>query len=127
MNVPAPPVLVLQPDVHRLPFGGAWWPDGDGLSRDLLDLAVRWPAELPSIVGYVFLPVDWDATPAPEAQLRTRTLVLTLSDRSSCRMMLIPSGTPPDVARSLLAQASDPLSQWRRSDFDGAFAEAAGQ
>lgn len=129
----APPVLALQPDVTRLPFGGAWWPVGRGLSHELLDLAARWPAHLPTIVGYAILPDNWDQTPTvpgsdadgPDVgtavHLRTRTIILSLSDHSACRVLVIPPEAPPTVARSMLAEASDPASRWRRADFDDTF------
>lgn len=127
------PVLSLQPDLTRLPFGGAWWPEGRGVSHELLDLAARWPSHLPTIVGYAFLPDDWDQSPelsgsdagGPEVgtgtRLRTRTVILSLSDRTACRVLVIPPEAPATVARSMLAEASDERSTWRRADFEDTF------
>lgn len=123
------PVLVLQPNLERRPVGGAWWPEGHGMSLELLDLVSRWPVERPSIVRYAYLPDEWDLGPAPVSvptadgdarapHLRTRILVLSLSDRTSCRLLLIPPETDPAVARGLLLEAGDPWSTWKRPDFE---------
>src|ERR687897_1754805 len=81
-----PPTLRLQANHTNRPYGGAWWPAGDGMSHELLDLMTRWPADRPSIASYAYLHDDWDRSEAAvPARYRTRTLILILSDRSSCR------------------------------------------
>jgi hypothetical protein len=114
----ASPLLRLQKDVTRRPYGGGWWPDGEGVSHELLDLVHRWPADLPSISRYSYISDDWDQSEATvPPRYRTRTLILVLSDRTTCRLLQIPTDTPPEVAEELLAEASDPVSHWRRVDF----------
>ncbi len=120
------PALRLQRDHTNRPYGGAWWPDGDELSHELLDLVSRWPAERPSILSYAFLHDDWDRSEsAVPLQYRTRTLILILSDRSSCRLLLIPRDTDPVVAEELLNEASNPDSKWKRMDFVSTFRSPA--
>lgn len=118
----ASPQLRLQRDLTRRPYGGGWWPGGQGVAHELLDLVARWPTDLPSIVRYAYLSDDWDRSEAGvPARYRTRTLILVLSDRSTCRLLQIPTDTPADVADELLREASDPGSQWRRVDFVSTF------
>lgn len=118
----APPELRLQRDLTRRPYGGGWWPDGEGVAHELLDLVHRWPTELPSISRYAYISDDWDQSEARvPPRYRTRTLILVLSDRSTCRLLQIPSDTPADVAEELLAEASNPGSMWRRVDFVSTF------
>jgi hypothetical protein len=120
-----PPTLRLQKDHTNRPYGGGWWPAGDGMSHELLDLMTRWPADRPSIASYAYLHDDWDRSEAAVPQrYRTRTMILMLNDRSSCRLLLIPTDTNPDVAKEFLAEASDPLSKWRRMDFASTFRSA---
>lgn len=120
------PALVLQRDHTNRPYGGAWWPDGHELAHELLDLVGRWPADRPSIVSYTFLHDDWDRSEsAVPLEYRTRTLILILGDRSSCRLLLIPHDTPAAVAEELMAQAGDPLSSWKRMDFASTFRQPA--
>ena len=93
------PTLRLQADHTNRPYGGGWWPGGEGDSHELLDLMGRWPADRPSIASYAYLHDDWDRSEAAvPARYRTRTLILMLNDRSSCRLLLIPTDTNPDVA-----------------------------
>lgn len=114
----ASPALQLQRDLTRRPYGGCWWPDGAGVSREVLDLVHRWPADLPSIERYAYISDDWDQSEAKvPAPYRTRTLILVLSDRSTCRLLQIPVDTPQDVAQELFAEACDPHTKWRRVDF----------
>lgn len=121
----APPTLRLQADHTNRPYGGGWWPAGEGMSHELLDLMTRWPADRPSIASYAYLHDDWDRSEAAVPQrYRTRTMILMLDDRSNCRLLLIPTDTNPDVAKELLAEASDPLSKWRRMDFASTFRAA---
>ncbi len=125
MATVTPPTLRLQADHTNRPYGGGWWPAGEGLSNELLDLMARWPADRPSIASYAYLHDDWDRSEASvPAHYRTRTMILMLNDRSSCRLLLIPTDTNPDVAREFLAEASDPLSKWRRMDFASTFRSA---
>jgi hypothetical protein len=120
-----PPTLRLQANHTNRPYGGAWWPAGDGMSHELLDLMTRWPADRPSIASYAYLHDDWDRSEAAvPARYRTRTLILILSDRSSCRLLLIPPDTSALVAGELLAEASNPLSKWRRMDFASTYRSA---
>ena len=114
----APPFLRLQRDLTRRPYGGGWWPQGAGVGHELLELVHRWPSDRPTISHYAYISDDWDRTEARvPARYRTRTLILTLSDRSSCRLLQIPTDTDAAVAEELLAEASDPHSKWRRPDF----------
>jgi|GEM_PF-7068149 len=114
----ASPDLRLQKDHTNRPYGGGWWPDGHELTHELLDLVSRWPADRPSIVSYAFLHDDWDRSEADvPAEHLTRTLVLNLSDRSTCRLLLVPHDTAPVVADELLVEASNPHTTWRRMDF----------
>lgn len=116
------PELRLQADHTNRPYGGGWWPNGVGMSHEILDLMGRWPADRPSIVSYAYLHDDWDRAEASvPTRYRTRTLILILSDRSSCRLLLIPPDTGSEVAQELLTEASDPLSKWRRMDFVSTF------
>lgn len=118
MATVAPPVLRLQKDLARRPYGGGWWPAGEGVAHEVLDLVHRWPMDLPSIVRYAHISDDWDESEATvPLHYRTRTLILVLSDRSTCRLLQIPTDTPAEVAEELLAQATDPGSMWRRIDF----------
>ncbi len=122
---------VVQPDLRlqakhtNRPYGGGWWPGGDDVSHQILDLMGRWPADRPSIVSYAFLQDNWDSSESevPSGNL-TRTLVLILSDRSSCRLLLLPADTNADVADEFLTEASDPLSKWRRMDFASTYRSA---
>ncbi|WP_183093311.1 DUF5994 family protein [Nocardioides stalactiti] len=115
----AAPSLRLQPkDLTRRPYGGGWWPSGAGVSNEVLDLVQRWPAGLPTITRYAYISDDWDQSEARvPAEYRTRTLILVLSDRSTCRLVQIPTETPPEVAEELLTEACDPFSKWLRVDF----------
>jgi len=116
------PALRLQADHTNRPYGGGWWPNGAGMSHELLDLMTRWPADRPSIVSYAYLHDDWDRTEAAvPLRYRTKTLILVLSDRSSCRLLMIPPDTDADVAEELLVEASNPLTKWRRMDFVSTF------
>ncbi len=116
------PTLRLQADHTNRPYGGGWWPAGEGLSSELLDLMARWPADRPSIASYTYLHDDWDRSEASvPARYRTRTMILMLNDRSSCRLLLIPTNTDADVAKEFLAEASDSRSKWRRMDFASTF------
>ncbi|GAA3835453.1 DUF5994 family protein [Nocardioides panacisoli] len=116
------PALRLQRDLTRRPYGGGWWPSGSGVAREVLDLVEQWPANLPSILRYAYISDDWDQSESRvPPRYRTRTLILSLSDRSSCRLLQIPTDTPADVAEELLARASDADSTWRRVDFVSTF------
>lgn len=118
MAVITAPTLRLQADLARRPYGGGWWPNGEGVSHELLDLMHRWPTELPSIVRYSYISDDWDQSESTvPLSHRTRTLILVLSDRSTCRLLQLPADTPGEVAEELLAEASYSGSQWRRVDF----------
>lgn len=115
---------VVQPDLRlqvkhtNRPYGGGWWPGGDDVSHQILDLMGRWPADRPSIVSYAFLHDDWDrAESEVPARYLTRTLILALSDRSSCRLLMIPHDSDPASAEELLREASNPHTSWRRMDF----------
>jgi hypothetical protein len=114
----AQPALRLQPKHTNRPYGGGWWPSRDDLSNQLIDLVERWPADRPSIISYAFLQDDWDQSEAevPTRHL-TRTLILILSDKSSCRLLMIPHDANSLVAEELLNEASDPYSTWQRMDF----------
>lgn len=114
----AQPALRLQPKHTHRPYGGGWWPDRDELSLQLLDLRQRWPSDRPSIVNHSFLRDDWDRSEA-EVHTRnlTRTLVLLLSDGSSCRLLMVPHHASCVVAEQILVEASDPRSTWSRMDF----------
>ncbi len=75
--------------------------DGHELSHELLDLVSRWPADRPSILSYAFLNDDWDKSEsAVPLKYRTRTLILILSDRSTCRLLLVPHARTPRSPRS---------------------------
>lgn len=114
----ASPMLRLQRDHTNRPYGGAWWPSGTGVSNELLDLVARWPSDRPSILRYSYISDDWDrAENAIPPGFRTRTLILSLSDRSTCRLLIIPTSTSPGVAAEFLEQASDSASTWRKMDF----------
>ncbi|PWN04718.1 hypothetical protein DJ010_03630 [Nocardioides silvaticus] len=114
----AQPALRLQPKHTNRPYGGGWWPSRADLATQLGDLVGRWPEDRPSIVSYAFLHDDWDQSEAAvPARHLTRTLILILSDRSSCRLLMIPGHARSDVAEQLLSEASDPHSTWRRMDF----------
>lgn len=115
---------VVQPDLRlqvkhtNRPYGGGWWPGGDDISHQILDLMGRWPADRPSIVSYAFLHDNWDRSESEvPARNLTRTLILILSDRSSCRLLVIPHDSDPAAAEELLTEASNPHSTWRRMDF----------
>lgn len=126
MAVIASPVLQLQRDHTNRPYGGGWWPVGSSTSHELLDLVSRWPADRPSIVRYAFIDDAWDrAETAVPARYRTRTMVLALSDRSTCRLLVLPADTPPDVAALFLDEASNPHSKWLRMDFVSTFRTSA--
>jgi len=113
------PGLRLQRDLTRRPYGGAWWPSGRDLAQQMRDLADAWPADRPAITRYVYLPPDVQRSD-PAIMVRTRTLVLSLDDGTTCRLLLVPPETPSSEARDLLAQASDPESSWTRADFSTA-------
>ena len=124
------PTLRLALDLGRRPSGGAWGPTSRSLSDELLELAARWPTERASITGYYLLPEKWDTQAVvddPDRRAvssghpRTRTMVLRLADRSTCRLLLIPPDAPEDVAWQLLTEASDTGSTWRRADFESTF------
>lgn len=118
----ASPALRLQADLTRRPYGGGWWPNGQGMAHELLDLVHLWPPDLPSIVRYAYISDDWDQSEARvPIRYRTRTLILMLSDRSACRLLQIPTNTPAEVADELLTEASNPGSMWRRVDFVSTF------
>ena len=120
-----PPILRLQAVHTNRPYGGGWWPGGEGINHEILDLMGRWPAERPSITSYAYIHDDWDRSEAEvPAQYRTRTLILVLNDRASCRLLVIPTDTKPEVAEELLTEASNPLTQWRRMDFASTFRSA---
>jgi hypothetical protein len=120
------PELRLQGKHTNRPYGGAWWPNGQDLSHELLDLVARWPSDRPSITGYAFLHDDWDNSGSPvPPRYRTRTLVLALSDRSSCRLLVIPHGTEAVVADEFLTEASNTHSTWTRMDFSSTFRSPA--
>lgn len=122
----APPSLRLQPRHTNRPYGGGWWPSRDDLSHQLIDLVGRWPADRPSIVSYAFLRENWDKSESEvPARNLTRTLILVLSDRSSCRLLVIPHHTDPAVAEQMLNEASDPHSTWQRMDFTSTDIRAA--
>ena len=119
------PELRLQLKHTNRPYGGGWWPGGNDLSHQILDLVDRWPTDRPSIVGYAFLRDDWDGSEAEvPTRYLTRTLILTLSDRSSCRLLMIPQDTDPVTAEQLLTEASDPYTHWRRMDFASTYRPA---
>ena len=112
------PDLRLQSNHSNRPYGGGWWPGGDDVSHQILDLMGRWPADRPSIVSYAFLHDNWDRSESSvPAQYLTRTLILVLSDRSSCRLLMIPHDADPVAADELLTEASNPHTTWRRMDF----------
>ncbi|KAA1428474.1 DUF5994 family protein [Nocardioides antri] len=118
----APPLLQLQKDLTNRPYAGGWWPAGDGMSHELLDLMHRWPAELPKIVSYAYLHEDWDRSEdAVPTRYRTRTLILVLADRSSCRLLQLPPDTPAEVAEELFGEATNHHSTWKRVDFVSTF------
>jgi hypothetical protein len=114
----APPMLRLQRDHTNRPYGGGWWPSGPGVSNELLDLIARWPGDRPSILRYAYISDDWDrAESAVPPGFRTRTLILSLSDRSTCRLLIVPTSTSPSVAAEFMEQVSDSTSSWRKMDF----------
>lgn len=118
----ASPVLQLQRDHTNRPYGGGWWPSASGTSHELIDLVSRWPADKPSIVRYAFIDDAWDRaeTTVPQ-RYRTRTMVLALSDRSTCRLLVLPPDTPVEIAQRFLDEASDPHTRWLRTDFVSTF------
>jgi hypothetical protein len=123
-----PPVLRLQRDLAHRPYGGGWWPAGEGVANELLDLLHHWPRDLPKVVRYAYISDDWDQSEARVPhRYRTRTLILVLADRSTCRLLQLPAETPADVAEELLAEASNPGSMWRRVDFVSTFRTAPGR
>lgn len=118
MAVLVQPALRLQPKHTHRPYGGGWWPTRDELSDQLSDLTQRWPSVRPSIVRHAFLHDDWDQSEAVvHTRNLTRTLVLLLSDGSSCRLLMIPHHASSAVAEQILKEASDPRSTWSRMDF----------
>jgi hypothetical protein len=122
MAVIVSPTLQLQSDLTNRPYGGGWWPAGRGVSHELLDLVSRWPADRPTILRYSYIHEGWDQSEsAVPPRYRTKTLVLILSDRSSCRLLMIPPETPAEVATELLGEASNPHSTWKRMDFVSTF------
>jgi hypothetical protein len=118
----ASPKLQLQADLTNRPYGGGWWPAGHGVEHELQDLVRRWPADQPKILRYSYIHEGWDQSEsAVPTRFRTRTLVLVLSDRSSCRLLMIPPETSATVAAELLGEASNPHSTWKRMDFVSTF------
>lgn len=114
--------LRLQTAHTNRPYGGGWWPEAADASQQLVDLVGQWPPDRPTILSYAFLNEDWDRSESSvPAEHRTLTLILILSDRSSCRLLVVPAHTEAETAEELLAEASNPHTTWRRMDFASTF------
>ena len=99
---------------------GGWWPQGRDLSTELLELAAYFPPGSGRVVRVQFSPPDWDAPPralqvdgspvavAPLQEDDPHVIVLTTSDGTVLRVLVVPPGMTADQGdEALLAASSD--------------------
>ena len=97
---------------------GGWWPQSRDLTTELTDLATHFPAASGRIVRALFSPSDWDTAPRrihvgsgpvtvgsfPHDD--THLLVLTTSDRTILRLLVVPPTMSGDQGDEALLAAS---------------------
>jgi len=99
---------------------GGWWPRSRELGRELGELVDHLPAHHGRVVRAHFSPPDWDtasrgiptatgaitATSAPEHG--THLILLTLADRRTLRLLVVPPAMTPDQGEEALLAAATP-------------------
>ena len=121
--VPAPRTpLRLRLSAHpgRGTLDGGWWPRSRNLATELTELATYFPPRAGLIVRAAFSPPDWDATPRrvhvgggqvtvePFPHDDTHVIVLTTSDGTVLRVLVVPPAMSSDQGdEALLAASSD--------------------
>jgi hypothetical protein len=96
---------------------GGWWPRSRDLAVELAELAGHFPAGFGRIVRAVVSRSDWDSVPdhvmVPGSDVTiepgddTHLILLTTSDRSTLRVLVVPPGfTSGQGAEALLAAAT---------------------
>ena len=114
--------LRLRMSAHpgRGTLDGGWWPQSRDLTVELTDLANHFPPASGRIVRALFSPPDWDTAPrrlhVGAGQVKvgsfphddTHIMVLTTSDRTVLRVLVVPPTLTPDQGdEAMLAAATD--------------------
>jgi hypothetical protein len=99
---------------------GGWWPQSRDLTLELTDLASHFPPESGRVVRALFSPPDWDYAPrrlhVGSGQVKvgsfphddTHIMVLTTSDRTVLRVLVVPPAmTDAQGDEALLAASSE--------------------
>ncbi|WP_157514976.1 DUF5994 family protein [Nocardioides sp. J54] len=114
----APARLRMAPVAGQNRLDGGWWPRSRDLATELADLLVQMPAESGHIIRALFSPPDWD--PAPRripigaGYLKvgsfprddTHLMLLTTSNRTILRMLVVPPEFTKDQGEEALLAAS---------------------
>lgn len=100
-------------------LGGGWWPHSRDLAVELADLVDHFPPRAGRIVRALVSPPDWDSTPRRIPIARgflkvgsfprddTHLVLLTTSDRTVLRVLVVPPGfTRAHGEEALLTAAS---------------------
>lgn len=127
---PAPPGLRLRL-VHepgRAALDGAWWPHSRDLPVEVRDLVDHFPPSCGRITRVLFSPPDWDSAPhRVEVSGRfvkvgcfprddTHLVLLTTSDRTVLRIVVIPPDFTPGQAEEALLAGSTPHNAHSAAD-----------
>lgn len=115
------PRLRVVPEArHSGPVAGAWWPHGDDLVTELLDLLPTLTARLGPIHRVIYHLDEWTAAPRKarigDQQVRldgyrhrpTATLDVLAFDGTALALLIIPPNTTGDSARAAMTAAADP-------------------
>lgn len=112
--------LRLRMSAHpgRGTLDGGWWPQSRDLATELTELATYFPAGSGSLVHALFSPPDWDSVPrrvdvgsgevtvGPLPHDDTHVVVLTTSDGTVLRMLVVPPALSVDQGEEALLAAS---------------------
>ena len=98
---------------------GAWWPQSRDPAVEVADLVDHFPLQSGRIVSVLISPPDWDPAPGqvrvaegsvelgPVHREDTHLVLLTLSDRTVLRVLVVPPGFTDDQgAEALMAGAT---------------------
>jgi len=112
--------VVLAPPRKNRPLDGGWWPHSRDLAVELAELVSGLPRDAGRAVRAVYSPPDWDTpprrVPLAKGYLKvgcfprddSHVLDLRMLDGTTLRLLVVPSTTDPQQARSALEAAAEP-------------------